>query len=124
MGLCGLCDGNTTNDLILPNGRVLSASDDSSEFLDSWQVPYTVKYVGRERRQDGNCSSVDCSPCLQMIGKQTFSNCHPYVSPEEFCELWAQDVEYTRDPCKALTAYTAMCHKFNVCIEWRNPDFC
>ncbi|XP_077309598.1 otogelin [Lithobates pipiens] len=124
MGLCGLCDGNTTNDLILPNGRLLTPSDDSDEFLDSWQVPYTLKYVGKERRQDGNCSSVDCSPCFQMIVNQTFSSCHPYVSPEEFCELWAQDAEYIRDPCKALTAYAAMCHKFNVCIQWRNPNFC
>ncbi|XP_072277685.1 LOW QUALITY PROTEIN: otogelin [Pyxicephalus adspersus] len=124
MGLCGLCDGNTTNDLILPNGRVLTQGDDSDEFLDSWQVPYTLKYVGKERRQDLNCSVVDCSPCFRMIVNQTFSSCHPYVSPDEFCEMWAQDTEYNQDPCKALTTYTAMCHKFNICIEWRNSDFC
>ncbi|KAM5138248.1 otogelin [Mantella aurantiaca] len=124
MGLCGLCDGNTTNDLILPNGRVLTQSEDSDEFLDSWQVPYTLKYVGKERRQDRNCSIVDCSPCFHMIVNQTFSSCHPYVSPEEFCELWAQDAQYIQDPCKALTAYSAMCNKFNICIEWRNSDYC
>ncbi|XP_075044607.1 otogelin [Mixophyes fleayi] len=124
MGLCGFCDGNATNDLILPNGRVLTKSDDSSEFLDSWQVPYTLKYVGKERHQDLNCSVMDCSECFGMILKQTFSSCHPYVSPETFCELWVQDIEYIQDPCKALTAYTSMCHKFNVCIEWRKPDYC
>ncbi|XP_075182586.1 otogelin [Anomaloglossus baeobatrachus] len=124
MGLCGFCDGNATNDFILPNGRVLSKNDDSEEFVDSWQVPYTLKYVGKERHRDVNCTVMDCSECLWMILNQTFSNCHAYVSPESFCGLWVQNVEYTRDPCKALTAYTAMCHKFNVCIEWRRPDFC
>ncbi|XP_068115978.1 mucin-2-like [Hyperolius riggenbachi] len=124
MGLCGLCDGNATNDLILPNGRVLTKSDDTEEFLDSWQVPYTLTYVGKERHQDLNCSAVDCSPCFQMILNQTFSSCHPYVSPESFCDLWVQDVDFIQDPCKALTAYTAMCHKFNVCIEWRSSEFC
>ncbi|XP_073420787.1 otogelin-like [Dendrobates tinctorius] len=124
MGLCGFCDGNATNDFILPNGRVLFLDDDPEEFLDSWQVPYTLKYVGKERFRDVNCTVVDCSECMWMILNQTFSSCHPYVSPEAFCELWAQDAEYTRDPCKALTAYSTMCHKFNICIDWRRPDFC
>ncbi|XP_044126433.1 otogelin [Bufo gargarizans] len=124
MGLCGFCDGNATNDLILPNGRVLSKSDDSEEFVDSWQVPYTLKYVGKERHRDLNCTVMDCSECFQLILDQAFSSCHPYVSPEAFCELWVKDVAYAQDPCKALTAYVAMCHKFNVCIEWRRPDFC
>ncbi|XP_069624287.1 otogelin [Ranitomeya imitator] len=124
MGLCGLCDGNATNDFILPNGRFLFMDDDPEEFLDSWQVPYTLKYVGKERHRDVNCTIVDCSECMWMILNQTFSSCHPYVSPEAFCELWVQDAEYIGDPCKALTAYSAMCHKFNICIDWRRPDFC
>ncbi|XP_075692908.1 otogelin [Rhinoderma darwinii] len=124
MGLCGFCDGNATNDFILPNGRVLSKNDDSEEFVDSWQVPYTLKYVGKERHREVNCSVMDCSECLGLILNQTFSSCHAYVSPEAFCELWVKDIQYAQDPCKALTAYTAMCHKFNVCIEWRRQDFC
>ncbi|XP_075423815.1 otogelin isoform X2 [Ascaphus truei] len=124
MGLCGFCDGNSTNDLILPNGRMLSTSDDAAEFLDSWQVPYTLKYVGKERHRDLNCSVMDCSECFGMILNQTFTSCHRYVSPEAFCELWVQDTEYLQSPCKALTAYVSMCHKFNICIEWRSSDYC
>ncbi|KAM4618094.1 otogelin [Discoglossus pictus] len=124
MGLCGFCDGNSKNDLILPTGRVLSKSDDAAEFLDSWQVPYTEKYVGKERHQDLNCSVMDCSECFGIILNQTFTSCHPYVSPEAFCELWVQDTEYIQNPCKALTAYVSMCHKFNICIEWRSSDYC
>ncbi|XP_053305200.1 otogelin [Spea bombifrons] len=124
MGLCGYCDGNTTNDFILPNGRVLGKSDDAAEFLDSWQVPYTLKYSGKERHQDVNCSLADCSECFGMILNHTFSSCHAYVSPEAFCELWVQDTEFIEDPCKALTAYSSMCHKFNICMEWRSPDYC
>ncbi|KAM3920248.1 otogelin [Leptodactylus fuscus] len=118
------CDGNATNDLILPTGRVLSKSDDSEEFVDSWQVPYTLKYTGKERHRDLNCTVMDCSECFRLIVNQTFTSCHPYVSPESFCDLWVKDSEYAQDPCKAVTAYTAMCHKFNVCIEWRTSDFC
>ncbi|XP_041445566.1 otogelin [Xenopus laevis] len=124
MGLCGLCDGNTTNDLILPNGRILTKQEDSVEFLDSWMVPYTVKYVGKERHQDANCTTQDCAKCLEMIQNQTFSSCHPYVSPETFCDLWVQDLEFIEDPCKAVTAYVSMCHKYNVCIQWRRTDYC
>ncbi|XP_069481476.1 otogelin [Ambystoma mexicanum] len=123
-GLCGFCDGNSTNDLVLPNGNVLSPTDDPSPFLDSWLLPFTLKYEGKERHRDRNCSVMDCSECLMMLANQTFSSCHSHVQPELFCELWVRDAEYVRSPCTALSAYAAMCHKFNVCIEWRSPEYC
>ncbi|KAJ1177085.1 hypothetical protein NDU88_002349 [Pleurodeles waltl] len=124
IGLCGLCDGNLTNDLVLPNGNVLSPMDDPTSFLDSWLLPHTLKYAGKERHRDGNCSVEDCAECLIMLAQPAFSGCHSYVPPESFCELWVQDAEYVRNPCIALSAYASMCHKFNICIEWRNANFC
>lgn len=35
-----------------------------------------------------------------------------------------RDVEYVNNPCVALAAYAASCHKFNICMEWRSSDFC
>ncbi|XP_009701265.1 PREDICTED: otogelin-like, partial [Cariama cristata] len=124
LGLCGFCDRSLENDLMLPNGTVLSKSNAPSTFIDSWQVPDTLKYVGEDRHQETNCSVMDCSECLRMVLNQTFSSCHPYVPPELFCDIWAHDTEYIRNPCVSLAAYVAMCNKFNICIEWRSSDYC
>ncbi|NXN13216.1 OTOG protein, partial [Indicator maculatus] len=124
LGLCGFCDQSLENDLMLPNRTVLSKTNAPSTFIDSWQVPDTLKYVGEDRNQETNCSVMDCSECLRMVLNQTFSSCHPYVPPELFCGMWIQDTEYIRNPCISLAAYVAMCNKFNICIEWRTPDYC
>ncbi|NXU09596.1 OTOG protein, partial [Pardalotus punctatus] len=124
LGLCGFCDRSLENDLMLPNRTVLSQSGSPSTFIDSWQVPDTLKYVGEDRHQETNCSVMDCSECLRMVLNQTFSSCHPYIPPELFCDMWAQDTEYIQNPCVSLAAYVAMCNKFNICIEWRSSDYC
>ncbi|XP_042670213.1 otogelin [Centrocercus urophasianus] len=124
LGLCGFCDRSLENDLMLPNRTVLSKSGASSTFIDSWQVPDTLKYVGEDRHQEANCSVMDCSECLRLVLNQTFSSCHPYVPPEIFCDIWVQDTEYIQNPCVSLAAYVAMCNKFNICIEWRSNDYC
>ncbi|XP_054825974.1 otogelin [Eublepharis macularius] len=123
-GLCGFCDGNSANDLMLPNRTVVSSVDASVIFTDSWQVPDTLKYVGESRSRETNCSITDCSSCINMLLNQTFSSCHPYVSPDSFCDLWVQDTEYIQNPCVALAAYVSMCNKFNICIEWRHSNYC
>ncbi|XP_037259104.1 LOW QUALITY PROTEIN: otogelin [Falco rusticolus] len=124
LGLCGVCDRSLENDLMLPNRTVLSKSSAPSTFIDSWQVPDTLKYVGEDRHRETNCSVMDCSECLRMVLNQTFSSCHPYVPPELFCDIWVRDTEYIRNPCISLAAYVAMCNKFNICIEWRSSDYC
>uniref|UniRef100_A0A8C3Q504 Uncharacterized protein n=1 Tax=Geospiza parvula TaxID=87175 RepID=A0A8C3Q504_GEOPR len=124
LGLCGFCDRSLENDLMLPNRTVLSQSSSPSTFIDSWQVPDTLKYVGEDRHQETNCSVMDCSECLRMVLNQTFSSCHPYIPPEQFCDMWARDTEYIQNPCVSLAAYVAMCNKFNICIEWRSSDYC
>uniref|UniRef100_A0A8C0UK29 Otogelin n=1 Tax=Cyanistes caeruleus TaxID=156563 RepID=A0A8C0UK29_CYACU len=124
LGLCGFCDRILENDLMLPNRTFLSRSSSPSTFIDSWQVPDTLKYVGEDRHQETNCSVMDCSECLRMVLNQTFSSCHPYVPPEQFCDIWARDTEYILNPCVSLAAYVAMCNKFNICIEWRSSGYC
>uniref|UniRef100_A0A3Q2T3Y8 Otogelin n=1 Tax=Fundulus heteroclitus TaxID=8078 RepID=A0A3Q2T3Y8_FUNHE len=124
MGLCGFCDGDLTNDLTLPNGTVLAVGTDPAVFIDSWQVPNTTSYVSYSRRRDHNCSTSDCSRCLAMLEDNTFAPCHTFVPPSTFCEVWVKDSEYVNNQCVALAAYVATCHKFNICIEWRRPDYC
>ncbi|XP_044537742.1 otogelin [Gracilinanus agilis] len=123
-GLCGICDGDVANDLTLPDGTVVEENEDPTPFLDSWQLPSTLTSVGQFRFREDTCATADCSPCIRMVSNRTFSSCHAFVTPESFCELWIRDTKYVQQPCVALTVYVAMCHKFNVCIEWRRSDYC
>ncbi|KAJ8340070.1 hypothetical protein SKAU_G00347030 [Synaphobranchus kaupii] len=124
MGLCGCCDGNPANDLTLSNGTTLTEGEDPAPFIDSWQVPNTTVYVSQSRRREVNCSTSDCSECLDMLSNHSFGSCHAFVPPTIFCEVWVRDTEYVKNPCVALAAYVASCHKFNICIEWRSTDYC
>ncbi|XP_062845430.1 otogelin [Trichomycterus rosablanca] len=124
MGLCGCCDGNSLNDFTMANGTVLAGNEDPALFIDSWQVGNTTSYISQSRRREVNCSTSDCSDCLKMLNNLTFQACHRYVPPTAFCEVWVRDAEYVNNPCVALAAYVASCYKFNICIEWRNPNFC
>uniref|UniRef100_A0A8C9ZBV3 Otogelin n=1 Tax=Sander lucioperca TaxID=283035 RepID=A0A8C9ZBV3_SANLU len=124
MGLCGFCDGDPTNDLTLADGTTVGAGEDPAIFIDSWQVPNTTSYVSHSRRRELNCSTSDCSVCLLMLQNPAFSPCHAFVPPSTFCEIWVRDAEYVNNQCVALAAYAASCHKFNICIEWRSPDYC
>ncbi|XP_008304680.1 otogelin, partial [Stegastes partitus] len=124
MGLCGFCDGDPTNDLTLANGTTVGVSEDPALFIDSWQVPNTTSYVSHSRRRELNCSTSDCSSCLLMLQNHAFIPCHAFVPPSTFCEVWVRDAEYVNNQCVALAAYVASCHKFNICIEWRSPDYC
>uniref|UniRef100_A0A8C0Y8X1 Otogelin n=1 Tax=Cyprinus carpio carpio TaxID=630221 RepID=A0A8C0Y8X1_CYPCA len=124
MGLCGSCDGNPLNDLTLSNGTVVPEQEDPAVFIDSWQIPNTTSYVSHGRWREANCTTGDCSQCMSMLSNRTFTICHPYVPPAMFCEMWVRDVEYVNNPCVALAAYAASCHKFNICMEWRSSDFC
>ncbi|KAL1007586.1 hypothetical protein UPYG_G00088760 [Umbra pygmaea] len=124
MGLCGCCDSNPANDLMLSNGTMIGESEDPSVFIDSWQVPNTTSYISISRRREVNCSTSDCSQCLSMLQNKSFSPCHAFVPVSTFCEVWVRDAEYVNNPCVALAAYSASCHKFNICIEWRSPDYC
>ncbi|XP_024118852.1 otogelin isoform X2 [Oryzias melastigma] len=124
MGLCGVCDGDPVDDLTLPNGSLLGAGEDPALFIDSWQVSNTTGYISQSRRRDLNCSTSDCSTCLSMLEDNTFTACHNFVPPSTFCEVWVRDSEYVNNQCVALAAYVATCHKFNICIEWRRPNYC
>ncbi|XP_061101225.1 otogelin [Conger conger] len=124
MGLCGCCDGNPANDLTLSSGLTVGEGEDPVIFIDSWQVPNTTVYVSHSRRREFNCSTTDCSECLGMLSNHSFGSCRAYVPPTMFCEVWVRDTEYVQNPCVALAAYAASCHKFNICVEWRSPEYC
>ncbi|ELK02529.1 hypothetical protein PAL_GLEAN10022422 [Pteropus alecto] len=47
------------------------------------------------------------------------------VSPQNFCEkMWINYTNSWNYECDALSAYVALCNKFDICIQWRTPDYC
>ncbi|XP_078077506.1 otogelin [Mustelus asterias] len=124
MGLCGQCDGNPINDLTLKNGTVLKKDDDPVTFIQDWTLVSTEIGIKMSRRLEVNCSTSNCSECFRMLQSDTFALCHAQVSPEMFCELWIRDSLFVNNHCSALAAYVAFCNKFNICLEWRKPDYC
>ncbi|GCB70674.1 hypothetical protein scyTo_0008635, partial [Scyliorhinus torazame] len=123
-GLCGYCDGNRINDLTLKNGTVLKKDDDPVTFIQDWTLASTETGIKMSRRLEVNCSTSNCSECFRMLQSETFALCHAQVSPEMFCELWIRDSLFVNNHCSALAAYVALCNKFNICLEWRKPDYC
>ncbi|KAH0620933.1 hypothetical protein JD844_021849 [Phrynosoma platyrhinos] len=90
LGLCGFCDGSSTNDLMLPNGTVPSTLDASVIFMDSWQVPNTLKYIGRQRIHETN--SFPCpdgfsyKPCISACDTpNTCLNMEPEPQDSDSC---------------------------------------
>lgn len=57
----------------------MSASEDPGVFIDSWQVPNTTSYISHSRRRELNCSTSDCSVCLDMLENHAFTPCHVFV---------------------------------------------
>lgn len=86
--LSGGCDGDPTNDLVLPNGTAVSESEDPALFIDSWQLPNTTGYISHSRRREVNCSTSDCSRCLAMLTNQTFTACHAFVRTRLVTIYW------------------------------------
>lgn len=80
----GSCDGNSQNDMILPNGTVVADDEDPAVFIDSWQIPDTTSYISQSRRRKVNCSTSNCSECLNMLNNLTFTVCHSYVCNKPF----------------------------------------
>ncbi|XP_051885648.1 otogelin-like [Pristis pectinata] len=124
LGLCGYCDGNPINDLTLKNGTVLNKDDDPVIFVEDWTVASTETGIKMSRILEVNCSTSNCSECFRMLQSESFAPCHSQVSPEMFCELWIRDSLFVHNHCSALGAYVALCNKFNICLEWRKPDYC
>ncbi|XP_028823261.1 otogelin-like protein isoform X3 [Denticeps clupeoides] len=123
-GLCGCCDGNPADDLRLPNGTVLREVEDIPAFLQGWMVD-TLEEAVSFRRVGDNCTTGNCSMCLNMLNQRPFSQCHHKVSPEQFCDkVFAGDLHYKDHECDFLAAFVAICYTHQICISWRKPNFC
>ncbi|ERE91592.1 phosphotidylinositol phosphatase PTPRQ-like protein [Cricetulus griseus] len=122
-GLCGICNDDPDDDLRMQNGTVITNMEDIELFIGSWEVEKSFEVT--MRRPVRNCTEYDCSHCIELLNRDVFILCRDKVSPRDFCEkMWLNYTYLWSYECDAISAYVALCNKFDICIQWRTPDYC
>ncbi|KFM11362.1 Otogelin-like, partial [Aptenodytes forsteri] len=122
-GLCGVCNGDPTDDLKMQNRTVITNMEEIEVFIKSWEIEKSLDAT--TRRPVRNCTEDNCTYCMELLNRSIFIPCHKKVSPQEFCEkMWINSTYFWNYECDALSAYVALCNKHNICIKWRTPDYC
>ncbi|NXN98019.1 OTOGL protein, partial [Rhinopomastus cyanomelas] len=122
-GLCGVCNGDPTDDLKMQNTTVITNLEEIEVFIKSWEMEKSLDVT--TRRPVRNCSEYNCTHCRELLNRSVFIPCHKKVSPQEFCEkMWVSSAYFGNTECDALSAYVALCNKHNICIKWRTSDYC
>ncbi|XP_062990456.1 von Willebrand factor isoform X2 [Elgaria multicarinata webbii] len=117
-GLCGICDQNRGNDLVLKDGSIAS---DSSTFIQEW----TIKQPGKvcEVSRHNNCVENATTKCSILLSPQ-FYECHQIIPPNMFYATCEENNCYGDEVCEIISAYVHLCRTHGICIEWRSPEFC
>ncbi|XP_068132978.1 otogelin-like protein isoform X2 [Hyperolius riggenbachi] len=122
-GLCGICNGDPSDDLKMQNRTIITSKDDIEAFIKSWEIEKSVDVT--TRRPVRNCTEDNCTYCMELLNRKVFAPCHRKVSPQDFCEkMWINSTYFLNYECDALSAYVALCSKHNICIRWRTKDYC
>uniref|UniRef100_A0A8C3K1Z8 Otogelin like n=1 Tax=Calidris pygmaea TaxID=425635 RepID=A0A8C3K1Z8_9CHAR len=122
-GLCGVCNGDPTDDLKMQNRTIITNIEEIEVFIKSWEIEKSLDVT--TRRPVRNCTEDNCTYCMELLNRSIFIPCHKKVSPQEFCEkMWINSTYFWNYECDALSAYVALCNKHNICIKWRTPDYC
>ncbi|XP_065596971.1 otogelin-like protein [Cyrtonyx montezumae] len=122
-GLCGVCNGDPTDDLKMQNRTIITNMEEIEMFIKSWEVEKSLDVTTRRPVRD--CTEDNCTYCMELLNRSVFIHCHNKVSPQEFCEkMWINSTYFWNYECDALSAYVALCNKHNICIKWRTPDYC
>uniref|UniRef100_F7G035 Otogelin like n=1 Tax=Ornithorhynchus anatinus TaxID=9258 RepID=F7G035_ORNAN len=122
-GLCGFCNDSPKDDLKMPNRTTIASVEEMEAFIQTWEMEKSYDVV--PGRHGANCTEGDCAPCVELLNKRIFTPCHAKVSPQDFCEkMWLNSTYFWNYECDTVSAYVALCHKHNICIQWRTPDYC
>ncbi|XP_035196827.1 otogelin-like protein isoform X1 [Oxyura jamaicensis] len=122
-GLCGVCNGDPTDDLKMQNRTIITNMEEIEMFIKSWEIEKSHDVT--TRRPVRNCTEDNCTYCIELLNRSVFVPCHKKVSPQEFCEkMWINSTQFWNYECDALSAYVALCNKHNICIKWRTSDYC
>ena len=138
MGLCGLYDGNSTNDFtdIQENEIQSPTQEQINAFADSYkQNPSCNNVIDQKKKcyePNGNSEKgiMFAEKVCSALEAPVFQPCHQFVDPKPFIEMCMYDVcttNYTKYPntfCDALSLYARVCAWYhNTTLMWRQ-QFC
>lgn len=138
IGLCGLYDGNSTNDFTDIQGNEIQnpTQDQINSFADSFkQDPNCQNQLSTKLKcysPDGNDANgrIHAERVCSVLEEPAFQPCHRFVDPKPFVEMCMYEVcstNYTNNPrsmCDALALYARVCAWYhNTTLTWRQ-EFC
>uniref|UniRef100_A0A8C5PZ85 Otogelin like n=1 Tax=Leptobrachium leishanense TaxID=445787 RepID=A0A8C5PZ85_9ANUR len=122
-GLCGICNGDPSDDLKMQNRTIITNKEDIEAFIKSWEIEKSIDVT--TRRPVRNCTEDNCTYCMELLNRKVFAPCHRKVAPQDFCEkMWINNTYFLNYECDALSAYVALCNKHHICIRWRTKEYC
>ncbi|NWU70226.1 MUC2L protein, partial [Pterocles burchelli] len=123
-GQCGICNNDTSDDCMLPNGE-----NDCETMADHWQVvdpskPQCSPGLSPTKTPNPTIGPIckESAICKLLLGS-VFEPCHGFVRPDKYyaacvfdsCALPESDLE-----CSSLQIYATTCADQGVCIDWRS----
>ncbi|NXW92949.1 ZAN protein, partial [Alopecoenas beccarii] len=129
-GMCGNFNDNGEDDLSLPNGTLVSAT----EFGNSWKVEEDsdAGCLPDSREDDSPPCTAENRPAIEsqcnVLKSDKFKVCHDLVKPEDFIQSCIYDMcQYDgmkSTLCDIVQVYVDTCRNYGITIKWRNNTFC
>ncbi|NXG94808.1 OTOGL protein, partial [Stercorarius parasiticus] len=77
-GLCGVCNGDPTDDLKMQNRTIITNMEETEVFIKSWEIGKSLDVT--TRRPVRNCTEDNCTYCMELLHRSIFIPCHKKVS--------------------------------------------
>ncbi|XP_059615285.1 hemocytin [Phlebotomus argentipes] len=129
-GLCGDCDGEDENDLVMNKEVAVVENPTVQDIVMSWQSRNPALNLPddecvSEERKEVECAQHDADPCMKLLELDVFAQCHLVVDPIMYVSACQKDLcRNEKGSCESLAAYARECAQNGICIDWRKPDFC
>ncbi|XP_041365590.1 SCO-spondin-like, partial [Gigantopelta aegis] len=134
-GLCGVYDGDPTNDFTADGGAVVQSA---SSFGTSWkktllgeaQCPDVPQKTAcqTDTAEHSRVTSLATTNCEQLLNDNAFSTCRLAVDPAPYVEICKADCcaagGTTNCSCNTFESYSRACLQKNMKISWRTTQRC
>lgn len=137
-GICGNCNGNPDDDLIINSKSNMTLPPTNTELQN-----FALSWLAKEPKLSLNESEAIChvhkepdclplppetDPCFKILDEEAFAKCHLIVDPISYVTACQQDLCRTgptqKGSCDSIAAYARECLRNGICIDWRRNGFC
>ncbi|XP_067356049.1 mucin-2-like [Channa argus] len=126
-GHCGTCNNDQADDCMLPGGHLVKSCPVMADY---WlarhilQPECHIPTVLPTNKPEPPPTLTPCRPdsVCDLLKSSVFSECYPFVSPDNFYRGCVFDSCHVSNPaveCTSLQTYAAACAQAGVCLHWR-----